>query len=94
MRSRPVVTPDVEAFLAEIWQQPEVRAVAHNPKVMADFEGIKVGLRALYRAGTNDGHMIELFDDVRRSVARGDRTIKQRLVAIGKIFERARVGQQ
>jgi len=38
--------------------------------------------------------MIELFDDVRRSVARGDRTIKQRLVAIGKIFERARVGQQ
>jgi hypothetical protein len=88
------MTPDVEAFLAEIWQQPEVQAVAQNPKVVAGLEGIEFGLRALYRAGADDSHMIELFDDVRRSVAQGDCTIKQRLVAIGKIFERARVGQQ
>jgi hypothetical protein len=71
------MTPDVEAFLREIETLSEFRAaVARTPKVAADFDTMERGLRALYRVGADDAKMIEVFDAVRRAVARDDLTIK------------------
>ena len=89
------MTPDVEAFLREIETLLEFRAaVARTPKVAADFDTMERGLRALYRVGADDAKMIEVFDAVRRAVARDDLTIKRRLAAIQVILARALVGQQ
>jgi len=89
------MTPDVERFLAEIRERPEFRAAAaRGPEAAAGFATLEGGLRALYSAGADDSSKLELFDDVRRVVARDDLTIKQQLQAIIKIFERSRVGQQ
>ena len=89
------MTPDVEAFLREIETLSEFRAaVARTPKVAADFDTMERGLRALYRVGADDAKMIEVFDAVRRAVARDDLTIKRRLAAIQVILARALVGQQ
>ena len=89
------MTPDVEAFLREIETLSEFRAaVARTPKVAADFDTMERGLPALYRVGADDAKMIEVFDAVRRAVARDDLTIKRRLAAIQVILARALVGQQ
>ena len=52
------------------------------------------GLRALYRAGADDATMIEIFDALRRAVARDNLTIKRRLAAIQVILARALAEQQ
>lgn len=89
------MTPDVEAFLREIETLSEFRAaVARNPKVAADFEAMERGLHAVYRVGADDARMIELFDALRRVVARDELTIKRRLAAIQAILARALVEQQ
>lgn len=89
------MTPDIEAFLREVEALPEFRgAAARNPKVVADFEAMERGLRALYRAGADDATMIEIFDALRRAVARDDLTIKRRLAAIQVILARALAEQQ
>jgi hypothetical protein len=89
------MTPDVEAFLREVEALSEFRAaVARDPKVAADFEAMERGLRALYRVGADNARMIELFDALRRAVARDDLTIKRRLAAILAILARAQEGQQ
>jgi hypothetical protein len=86
------MTPDVEAFLREIEMLSEFRAaVARDPKVAADFEAMEGGLRAVYRVGADDAGMIELFDALRRTVARDELTIKRRLAAIQAILARALV---
>ena len=89
------MTPDVEAFLREIETLSEFRAaVARDPKVAADFEAMERGLHAVYRVGADDARMIELFDALRRVVARDELTIKRRLAAIQAILARALVEQQ
>jgi hypothetical protein len=89
------MTPDVEAFLREVEALSEFRAaVARDPKVAADFEAMERGLRALYLVGADNARMIELFDALRRAVARDDLTIKRRLAAILAILARAQEGQQ
>ena len=66
------MTPDIEAFLREVEALSEFRtAVAHDPKVTADFEAMERGLRALYGVGADNARMIELFDAVRHAAARG-----------------------
>jgi hypothetical protein len=88
------MTPDVEAFLREIEASPKfIAGVAHDPKILAGFEGMASGLRSIYAHGVDEPAMIELYDRVRRIVARND-TIKARLLEIQAIIGRARVGQQ
>jgi hypothetical protein len=89
------MTPDIEAFLREVEALSEFRtAVAHDPKVTADFEAMERGLRALYGVGADNARMIELFDAVRHAAARGDLTVKRRLATIQAILARAQEGQQ
>jgi hypothetical protein len=54
----------------------------------------KGGLRAVYRVGADDARMIELFDALRRAVARNELTIKRRLAVIETILARALAEQQ
>jgi hypothetical protein len=89
------MTPDVDAFLREVETLSEFRvAVARDPKVAADFEAMERGLRAVYRLGADDARMIELFDALRRAVARDELTIKRRLAVIETILARALAEQQ
>lgn len=87
------MTPDVEAFLAEMRADPKfIAGIACDPRILADFEEAERGLRSIYSRGTDDPRLIEFWDDVRRIVARDD-TIKARLSAIQTLMIRARVGQ-
>jgi hypothetical protein len=88
------MTNDVEAFLREIEASPKfIAGVASDPKILAGFEGMVSGLRIIYAHGEDEPAMIELYDRVRRIVARHD-TIKVRLLAIQDLMIRARVRQQ
>jgi hypothetical protein len=60
---------DVDVFLAEMRAAPQFKAAAaQNPRLAAHVEAIETGLRELYRAGDDDGNMLELFDEVRHIV--------------------------
>ncbi len=85
------MAPDVKAFLIELRSHPEILAAARsNPKLYAAIPRLQGGLEELHRSAFDSRHMRALFHEVRREVARDDRTIQQRLFAIGETLRKAK----
>lgn len=81
------MTPKIDTFIAEIRTRPEFTAgVAADPKKADDLAAIEDGLVALYR----DASLVDAFDKLEAAIDRRDLSMKQKLLAIGKILTAAR----
>ena len=89
------MTPDVEAFLKELSLHPGVLAAARaDPKLYGNVLRLEEGLEELRRTGHSDWRMRALYAEVRLEVVREERSVKQRLLRISEILERARPGRR
>jgi hypothetical protein len=83
------VIETIDKFISEIRARPEFSAgVAANPHCDDDLDAIAFGLRELYRLGNTDGRAIDFIDEVQRAIEGGG-SLKERLLAVGKIATRA-----
>ena len=81
----------IDAFLAKIRNAPEfVSACAADPNFSNHLEAIESALNLIDRKANDDPHMIEMFDRVQTVISRDDLSIKQRLVAVMKVFAELR----
>jgi hypothetical protein len=87
------MTPDIEAFLAELRLQAQAAFDADPQTYERHFEALVLGLRRIYERGADDPAEIEKYDRVRAVVAHRDWPFMRRLQAIMEIVEGDRTGQ-
>ena len=81
----------IDAFLSEVRNMPAfVTAAAADPEWFTAFAGIERGLNALSRLADNDPAIIDIFDEVQTVIGRGDLSLKQRLLEVGRLLTQVR----
>jgi hypothetical protein len=81
------MTAKIDAFIAEIRLRPAfIDAAAADSKKLDELDAIERGLLAVYR----NPEMIEIFDKIQAVIDRGDLSLKERLLDIGKLLTQAR----
>jgi hypothetical protein len=78
------MTDAVDSFLRQVRQSPKfIEAAQADAKLLRHFNEMEWGLRGL--AESDEGFVIEAFDEVRRAVVREDWTLKQKLLEIVRL---------
>jgi hypothetical protein len=81
------MTAKIDKFIAEIRSRPAfIDAAVVDPQKLNELAAIERGLFAVYR----NPEMIEIFDKIQAVIDRGDLSLKERLLDIGKLLTQAR----
>jgi hypothetical protein len=85
------MTAKIDGFIAEIRSRPEfVTAAASDTRWSDHLDDIERGLNFLDRKADSDPAVIEVFDEILIVIGRGDLSLKQRLLEMGKLLTKVR----
>jgi hypothetical protein len=85
------MTARIDAFISEIRASPAfITAAASDSRWPDHVDNIERGVNFIDRKADSDPEMIEIFDKIQDVIGRGDLSLKQRLLEVGKLLTRAR----